>query len=226
MTTARRSNRAIALCVVATLALLAADLGTKEWATESLSAERPGEPPPMCQGRGMQRMHRPDIVVIEGIFELQYAENCGAAFGIGNDWSLTTRRIVFIPAALLATIALLWMFAKGSGGVLFAWSVPFVISGAVGNLIDRIRYGYVVDFIRFHYYDEFNYPTFNVADIAIVVGVGLLVLDGLRKEEKKGDAKDAKAATKGEEAKGEASKGAPSKGKKSKRGSKRAPAEE
>ncbi len=229
MTTTRRSNRAIALCVVGTLALLGADLGTKEWATENLSAERPGEPPPICQGRGMQRMHRPDIVVIEGIFELQYAENCGAAFGIGNDWSLTTRRIVFIPAALLATIALLWMFAKGSGGLLFAWSVPFVISGAVGNLIDRIRYGYVVDFIRFHYYDEFNYPTFNVADIAIVVGVGLLILDGLRKEENKGDAKDAKNAkdAKATAPKGEDAKGAEApKGKKSKRGSKRAAAEE
>ena len=162
----------------------------------------------------MQRVHRPDIVVIEGIFEMQYAENCGAAFGIGNDWSLTTRRIVFIPAALLAAVALFWMFARGSGGPLFAWSVPFVISGAVGNLVDRIRYGYVVDFIRFHWYDEFNYPTFNVADIAIVVGVGLLVLDGMRKEEKKSATKEAAAEP------------APAKGGKRKRGAKRDEASE
>ena len=176
----RRSNRAIAICVVATLGLLAADLASKEWATEALSAERPGEPPPVCARRGMQRVPRPDIVIIEGIFEMQYAENCGAAFGIGNDWSLTTRRIVFIPAAVLATLALFWMFARGSGGPFFAWSVPFVISGAVGNLVDRIRYGYVVDFIRFHIEQRWAYPTFNVADITITVGVILLVLDGFR----------------------------------------------
>ncbi|HEY8430203.1 MAG TPA: signal peptidase II [Sandaracinaceae bacterium] len=187
MTQVRRTPRALAICIAATVALLAADLATKEWATETLSAERPGPAPPVCQGR-MQRLHRPDIVIIDGIFELQYAENCGAAFGIGNDWSLTTRRIVFIPAAVLAAVGLLWMFARGTGGPLFAWSVPFVVSGAVGNLVDRIRYGYVVDFIRIHWYDEWNYPTFNVADIAIVVGVALLLLDGMRKEGKKAQA--------------------------------------
>lgn len=206
MTQARRTPRTIAICVAATVALLAADLATKEWATETLSAERPGEPPPICQGR-MQRLHRPDIVVIDGIFELQYAENCGAAFGIGNDWSVTTRRIVFIPAALLAAFGLFWMLWRGTGGPLFAWSVPFVVSGAVGNLVDRIRYGYVVDFIRIHWYEEWNYPTFNVADIAIVVGVALLLLDGLRKEEKKPKAAEAaaedasKAAKKGKRGK-------------------------
>ncbi len=194
----RRSNRAIAICAVATLALLGADLAAKQWASETLSAERPGDPPPLCQGQ-YQRLHRPDVVIIENVLEMQYAENCGAAFGIGNGWSLTTRRAVFIPAALLATLALFWMFARGSGGRFFAWSVPFVVSGAVGNLIDRVRYGYVVDFIRVHYHDQFNYPTFNVADIAIVVGVALLVLDGLRKDEKKPSA-DAKAAKATEDA--------------------------
>lgn len=180
MNTPRRSLRAIALAAAGTLALLAADLGTKSWASNTLSEERAVTPDTCVPGR-LQRAPLPSIVVIEGYLEMQYAENCGAAFGIGNDWSQTTRRAVFIPAAVLAAVALFWMFWRGSGGPLFAWSVPFVVSGAVGNLVDRIRYGYVVDFIRFHVYDEFEYPTFNVADIAIVVGVALLVLDGFRK---------------------------------------------
>jgi signal peptidase II len=196
--TPRRSLRAIALAAAGTLALLAADLGSKSWASETLSEERAVAPPPQCVPGRLQRAPLPSVVVIEGYLEMQYAENCGAAFGIGNDWSQTMRRAVFIPAALLAAFALFWMFARGTGGPLFAWSVPFVVSGAVGNLVDRIRYGYVVDFIRFHVYDEFEYPTFNVADIAIVVGVALLVLDGFRKG---GDTKASMKASDDESAK-------------------------
>ena len=75
---------------------------------------------------------------------------------------------------------LLWLFATGRGGTWFAWSVPLVISGALGNLIDRMRYGYVVDFIHWHWKDSFDYPTFNVADITITIGVVLLLIDGFR----------------------------------------------
>jgi signal peptidase II len=75
------------------------------------------------------------------------------------------------------------MFARGNGGPLFAWSVPLVVSGALGNMIDRVRLGYVVDFIHFHVYDSFEWPTFNVADSTITVGVALLLLDGMRRVE-------------------------------------------
>jgi signal peptidase II len=182
VTTYRRSSRAIALCVAATVALLAADLGTKEWAQDALSSERTSAPPPLCSGRGNQRVANEGIVWIPGYLEMQYAENCGAAFGLLRDADDWVRRVVFGVAAFGAAVALMWMFVMGKGGRFFAWSVPFVVSGAVGNLVDRVRYGYVVDFIRFHIYDKFEYPTFNVADIAIVVGVALLFLDGLRKE--------------------------------------------
>lgn len=197
MKTLRRSQKAIAICVVATLAMLAADLGTKEWASSNLSVERAGATPPVCAGRGLQRLPNEGKVLIEGYLELSYAENCGAAFGLLRDADDWVRRIVFGLAAFGAAIALMWMFVVGKGGPLFAWSVPFVVSGALGNLVDRLRYGYVVDFIRFHVEDKFEYPTFNVADITIVVGVALLFIDGWRKEPKgdakadgKGDAKD------------------------------------
>ncbi len=182
MKTLRRSSKAIVLCVVGTLALLAADLGTKEWASSTLSVERPSTAPPVCSGRGMQRLPNEGVVLVEGYLELQYAENCGAAFGLLRDADDWVRRIVFGLAALGAAIALTWMFVMGKGGPLFAWSVPFVVSGAVGNLADRMRYGYVVDFIRFHVHDKFEYPTFNIADVTIVIGVALLFLDGMRKD--------------------------------------------
>lgn len=205
MSTPRRSTRAIVLCVLGTLAMLAADLGSKEWASEALSVERLGTPPPVCSGRGMQRLPNAGVVLVEGYLELSYAENCGAAFGLLRDADDWVRRIVFGVAALGASIALMWMFVMGRGGPMFAWSVPFVVSGALGNLVDRVRHGYVVDFIRFHVYDKFEYPTFNIADVTIVVGVALLFLDGLRKEGGKpatGAKTDANADPKGEASSG------------------------
>jgi signal peptidase II len=117
-------------------------------------------------------------VLIEGFLELRYAENCGAAFGVLNRGPAWLRLALFGPAAIAATLGLLWLYWRGYGGVLFAVGVPLIASGAVGNLVDRFRFGYVVDFIRFHIRNAFVWPTFNVADITITVGVILLVLEG------------------------------------------------
>lgn len=201
----RRSTRAIAICAIATIALVAADLGSKEWASANLASERIGEPPPVCADRGMQRIRTDSLILIEDYFELSYAENCGAAFGLLRDAPDWVRRSIFGLAAAAASIVLFVMFVQGRGGAFFAWSVPLIVSGALGNLVDRVRYGYVVDFIRFHVADQFEYPTFNVADITITVGVALLIIDGFRQE------KLAKEAEKTEEASGDGDGGAPSK---------------
>lgn len=189
----RRSNKAIAIAALATLALLALDLWSKHWATENLSVEHPGTAPEVCAEPGRnQRLRGESVELIEGIMELSYAENCGAAFGLLNDSPSWIRRIVFGIAAVAAAVFLSMFFVRGKGGQLFAWSVPLVVSGAVGNLADRARLGYVVDFIRVHYehevnlifttWDRFEYPTFNVADITITIGVVLLILDGIVEE--------------------------------------------
>ncbi len=189
----RRSHQAIAICVLAAIALVALDLMTKSWAEQTLSVERTGERPEICASDAdgyirYQRARRPGIVVIEDDVEIEYAENCGAAFGLLRNAPTALRIGVFGPAAIIAMLVLLWLFAQGRGGPFFAYSVPLVIAGAVGNLIDRIRYGYVVDFIHFHWRDSFDYPTFNVADITITIGVIMLLIDGFRKEDpKKGD---------------------------------------
>ncbi len=190
-TDVRRSTVAIAVAAIATLALIAADLGTKEWAADTLSVAPSFDPGPPCEGGGMQRRPGENVVIVEDHLMLRYAENCGAAFGMLRDANPLLRKALFGTAAVAASIALFVMFVRGRGGPFFAWSVPMIVSGALGNLIDRVRLGYVIDFIRAYnlnlpYLDE--WPTFNVADIGITVGVALLVIDGFRQPDEESEA--------------------------------------
>jgi signal peptidase II len=178
-----RSRKALVLCLAATVVLTALDLGSKHWALERLSQPSSFASEPVCQPneRGRidpQRTQRSPIVLIDGYLEFRYAENCGAAFGFMRDMPTPVRKGVFYVAAAGAVILLLWMFATGRGGALFALSVPLIISGAIGNFIDRVRLGYVVDFVRFHLNDRWAYPTFNVADTWITIGVALILIEG------------------------------------------------
>ena len=186
MMSERRSTRAIVACLVALVALTALDLWTKAWAESALSRERTIAVAPACtadaQGNYyMQRVRAKSIVLVPDHLEFRYAENCGAAFGLLDEAPRWLRVTVFMGAGALAIGALLWMFVRGNGGPLFAASVPLVVSGAAGNMVDRFRLGYVVDFIHFYIPDVFDWPTFNVADSTITVGVALLLLDGMRK---------------------------------------------
>jgi signal peptidase II len=181
-----RTARALIIMLVSLVLYTFADLASKEWALENLSRPRVGMSPPVCQpdGQGyvrMQRLADRSVPLIEGYLEFRYAENCGAAFGMLRTAPSWVRALVFGVAGIGACIVLTVMFMRGVGGKLFALSVPLVLSGAIGNLADRVRHGFVVDFIRFHINNSWEYPTFNVADITIAIGVGLLLLDGLKK---------------------------------------------
>jgi signal peptidase II len=172
--------------LAALVLLTAADLWAKGWAERTLSIAPATPAGPACtadeQGRHyMQRGLKQTIELVPGYLEFRYAENCGAAFGMLDQSPRWLRAGVFLVAGAMAVFALMWMFARGSGGPLFAWAVPLIVSGALGNMIDRLRLGYVIDFIHFHIHDSFEWPTFNVADSTITVGVALLLLDGLRK---------------------------------------------
>lgn len=177
-----KSGRSIALCLAALAVLTAADLGTKDWAREALSEPHPaGSAPPVCAAdangrRGMQRQPVDAHVLIEGHLQFRYAENCGAAFGVMRSAPSWVRTGIFTVAALGFMGLLFSMYLRGGGGRMFTIAVPLIASGALGNLVDRIRYGYVIDFIRYH--GLFEWPTFNVADIAIAVGAAFLFLDG------------------------------------------------
>jgi len=191
-----RSRQALILCLTAIAVLTAIDLGSKHWALDQLSQPSLLKPAPVCvpgaQGRiQSQRAQRPPIVLVDGYLELRYAENCGAAFGFMRDMPTPVRKGVFYCAAAGAVLLLLWMFITGRGGALFAISVPLIIAGAIGNFVDRVRLGYVVDFVRFHINDRWAYPTFNVADAWITIGVALIIIEGFvdgRREKKDSDA--------------------------------------
>lgn len=179
----RRSLGSTLACLASLVLLTWADLGTKDWAYDNLSRAPLAEPGPVCipNAEGVtyfQRLPTAPHVLIDDYLELRYAENCGAAFGVLNHSPSWVRLLLFAPAATAAVLGLLWLYWSGYGGRLFALSVPLIASGALGNLVDRFRFGFVVDFIRFHLKDGFAWPTFNVADITITVGVGLLLIEG------------------------------------------------
>lgn len=180
----RRTTGAITICLASLVFWTWADLASKDWAMERLSRPPTTERADACVPNEsghvfMQRHPKPAIVLIPGYFELRYAENCGAAFGMMDRGPAWVRLLLFVPAASAAVLGLLWLFVTGYGGKLFAASVPLIASGALGNLIDRLRLGYVVDFIRFHIQEAWSYPTFNIADVTITVGVVLLLIEGI-----------------------------------------------
>jgi signal peptidase II len=182
----RRSPRSIGIMIVSLVLLTALDVGSKEWAFDNLSVPRPSSQQaavcePDHQGSvAYQRQPKAPRSLIEGVLNLYYAENCGAAFSMLRTAPGWLRLAVFGSASVGAVFALISMFVRGVGGPLFAAAVPLIVSGAVGNnLSDRPRHGFVVDFLQV---DPalFRYPIFNVADIWIAIGVGLLLIDGFR----------------------------------------------
>ena len=121
------------------------------------------------------------IAVIAGFFRLKYAENTGAAWGLLRNASPTFRIPFFIIISLLAIGLIVWFFRRIElHKKLLPLAVSLVLGGAVGNLIDRVRMGKVVDFVDWYVTiggEEKHWPTFNVADAAITVGVALLILE-------------------------------------------------
>jgi len=118
--------------------------------------------------------------VIDGLFSITYLRNRGAAFSFLSEASW--RLPFFILATVIAVVAILVAFHKLRDEQRFAAvSLTLILSGAVGNLIDRVRLGEVIDFLDV-YWGRHHWPAFNVADSAICVGVALLALDMFREE--------------------------------------------
>ncbi|MGK5082286.1 signal peptidase II [Bdellovibrionota bacterium FG-1] len=118
------------------------------------------------------------IPVISGFFNLTYIRNTGAAFGILAHANPAFRIPFFVIVPIIALIAIAFIFRKiPDRDVKLSAALSLVIGGAVGNLIDRVMLSYVVDFLDFHWRYEYHFPAFNVADTAICIGVGILMLD-------------------------------------------------
>jgi signal peptidase II len=121
------------------------------------------------------------ISVIPNYFNLTYIRNTGAAFGIFADAHPGFRGPFFLLVPLAALAAIAYIFRKiPADDRKLSIALSLVVGGAIGNLIDRLRLGYVVDFLDFHWRYLNHFPAFNVADSAICLGVGILMLDLLQ----------------------------------------------
>jgi signal peptidase II len=122
-------------------------------------------------------MRPPHVEAVAPFLNLVLVRNKGVTFGLLND---IDRRIMpyLLAAAALAILFFLGRWLWRTRSAVVAPALGLVMGGAVGNLIDRLRYGAVVDFLDF-YYRDYHWYAFNVADAAIVTGVGLLLLDSL-----------------------------------------------
>lgn len=159
----------------------------RESTGERLKAMYGEPPPPGLDGRHFRPKR--SIEVSEAFLRLRYEENPGAAWGLFRDLPPHVRGPLFHVVSLGAVLLIGFYFSKLSGKdpaeKWARWGLALVLGGALGNYIDRIARGFVVDFLQAHWKDQAYWPSFNVADIAICVGVGLLILDAfVRKEEK------------------------------------------
>lgn len=116
-----------------------------------------------------------DGIPLTGFFNLVRAHNTGAAFSFLADaggW----QRWFFVAIGIAATVLIIWQLRKHRGEKLFGLALSSILGGALGNVIDRLQHGYVVDFLDF-YLGSSHFPAFNVADMAICLGAGCLILD-------------------------------------------------
>lgn len=155
-------ERAGARWLLLSLAIVVADQLTKAFATAELV------------------LHQP-VAVIEGLFNWTLAHNYGVAFSIFNDGPGWQRYGLSAFALAVSTAFTVWLLRLPRHERWSAAGLALVVGGAVGNVIDRLRLGYVVDFVEW-YWRDWHWPAFNLADSAICVGAAVLVIASLRGE--------------------------------------------
>ncbi|GAB6041289.1 signal peptidase II [Endothiovibrio diazotrophicus] len=138
------------------LAVVALDQASKHWALNALV------------------LHQPRPVVPH--FDLTLVFNQGAAFSFLSDAGGWQRWLFVGLAVLVSVVLMVWVLRLGARQRWIGSALGLVLGGAVGNLIDRIRFGHVVDFLDFHY-QSYHWPAFNLADSAITVGAVMLLID-------------------------------------------------
>ena len=120
-----------------------------------------------------------ETLPVTGFFNLVLVYNPGAAFSfLGNQGGW--QRWFFTAIALVAIGFILYLLKRHAGQRLFCWALALILGGAVGNVIDRVAYGHVIDFLDFHV-AGWHWPAFNVADSAICIGAAMFIIDELRR---------------------------------------------
>jgi signal peptidase II len=185
--------------VVGGLSLIA-DQITKIWARAELPVVRPRPGGAACIVPDDIVTHHCQglpVPVIDGFWDWRLSMNPGSAFGLFS--SQEGARVGLSVVGVIAVIAMFWMLRRSRPDQrILHWALAFVAGGAIGNLIDRMYFGVVTDFVLWRY-DTHEWPVFNVADVVLVVGVGLMFIDiqkeGRRERARKAQQQDrAKAA--------------------------------
>ncbi len=152
----KRSSRLIYFVIM--LIVIAADQITKKWIAATV-------------------VRYEKIEVISGFLNITHVKNPGAAFGLGSNSEWAYLRPFFIAVSMIAFAIVIYFFLRNKdNSPMLNTGLSLMGGGAIGNLIDRIKYGEVIDFIDVHWSD-LHWPTFNVADSAITVGVTLLMIN-------------------------------------------------
>jgi signal peptidase II len=155
-------NRKFFILLPILLIGVALDFATKQWILQSLPL-------------GAQ------LPVVKGFFNVVHIHNRGAVFGLLASWSLDVRVFfVFTTSIVLVVVGYLWWRLPENEG-LANLGYSLIMAGALGNLVDRVRFGEVVDFLDF-YWGRYHWPAFNVADMMVCLGAGVLVWVILREE--------------------------------------------
>lgn len=116
------------------------------------------------------------IVVIENFFNIIYVMNPGGAFGFMASGSPEIRKLIFLFLSSVVALFVLWFYSRcAKHYTVLSYGLAMIFGGAVGNLIDRFRHGMVVDFLDF-YIGPYHWPAFNIADSAITIGMGILIV--------------------------------------------------
>jgi signal peptidase II len=172
------------LLIVGSLISVVLDQASKVWAVGALSLKPEGALPADAYDIVTRVM-----VISESWWNFKLAGNKGAAWGLFRNLPESMRVPFFVLISLVAVGVIVTLYRKAHGQRLLQWALTLILGGAIGNLIDRVRIGYVVDFIDWHYGVK-HWPTFNVADIGITVGVVLLLLDMLQQRKAEAEAAD------------------------------------
>ncbi len=145
-------------------------------------------PAPAPGWDGLHFRPRRPIVLSQDFLMLRYAENPGAAFGLFRRLPASARGPLFHLVSIGAVVLITLYYLRLAGTKEERWALvglPLVLGGAIGNWVDRLARGFVIDFIEAHWKDAYTWPSFNVADSAIVVGVIFLLIDGMVRRERK-----------------------------------------
>ncbi|MCA9667546.1 MAG: signal peptidase II [Myxococcales bacterium] len=155
---ARRRQRKWWVLLYVALATLVVDQASKQWAHTTLRSDHGGR-----------------LKVVKSLFSLTYVRNPGAAWGFLARRPASFRKPFFLAVSVIAIAFILYLYVRLTiGQRLLMYALALVMGGALGNFVDRLRFNFVIDFLDVYFGRLFKWPTFNIADVAISVGVVML----------------------------------------------------